>query len=277
MDSTIPKVSFIPKGSLVRETSFLERRRPQSAIGFIAGFVFVASVGSYAGLYFYSNFLEEKVVAKTDEINLIQQKFSDAPQISKAQVFRSRAELARELLDNHTVVSPVLTFLSENTIESILYEKFSFARGTDGAMVELTGEAPTYMALAYQGDILRKKTKELSKFEIGSVSLTEFGTVTFTLSLAFMPGYLSYSDNLNRIESTSFQEGVLDALGQSMGTSTISNDVSSNIATSTEKKTDTSRAQNAQKIKAEAGATTPPAEKQPESVLKSIWSRFKFW
>ena len=213
-----------------------------------------------------------KVVAKRDEINLIQQKFSDAPQISKAQVFRSRAELARELLDNHTVVSPVFTFLSENTVESILYEKFSFESGTDGAMLELTGEAPTYMVLAYQGDILRKKTKELSKFEIGNISLTEFGTVAFTLSLTFVPGHLSYSSNLSRAESTSLREGVPDAFGQSTGTSTISSDIFSNIATSTETKGDTPPVQ---KVKAKASTATLPAEKQ--SALKSLWSRFKFW
>ena len=74
MDSTNPKVSFIPKGSLVREESFLERRRPQSAIGFIAAFAFVLAVGSYAGLFYYNNALVIVVAEKRTEIKTAQKR-----------------------------------------------------------------------------------------------------------------------------------------------------------------------------------------------------------
>lgn len=271
MDGTNPKVSFIPKGSLAREESFLERRRPRSAIGFIAGLAVIASVGGYAGLLFWSASLEKNVAAERDGINRIQQKFSDAPQISKAQVFLSRAEIARNLLNRHTVVAPVLTFLSDNTLESILYEKFSFVHDADMITLELSGEAPTYAALAYQGDVLRKKTKELSKFAISNVVLTKFSTVTFTLSLTFMPEYLSYSNNLSRIGNNSLQAGITAISGQSMGTSTISANISPNTATSTTEMEDVAVIPQ----KTETGAPAPSAEKQ--SALGSIWSRFKFW
>lgn len=273
MDSTTPKVSFIPKGSLVRETAFLERRRPRSAIGFIAGFVFVAGIGSYAGLYFYNGSLENAVAAKTDEINKTQKAFSDAPQVGRAQVFRARAELAEELLKKHMVVSPVFTFLSKNTTESIFYEKFSFTRDTDGATVELAGEAPTYAALAYQGDILREATKDISKFEISNISLTKFGTVTFVLSLTFTPKSLLYADSLGGVE-TSFSEDELtvSAFPQSTGTSTISAEPEpfSDATPSTKTVGDTV---GNQKVK--AGTPILPTEKQ--SVLRSLWLRFKFW
>lgn len=277
MDSTTPKVSFIPKGSLVRETAFLERRRPRSAVGFIAGLAFVASVGSYAGLYFYNNTLEKKIAAKTDEINLIQQKFSDAPQIKRAQMFRSRAELARELLDNHTVASPVLDFLSENTVGTILYERFSFEDNINGAVVDLTGEAPNYAVLAYQGDILRKKTKELSSFEIDNISLTEFGTVKFTLALTFMPRHLLYLNNLSRFEDDAFlKDKETNIFGQNTGTSTaFSSGSSSGVASSTEVSKDVIVVDKVAEKKVETGTLNPVIERQ--SILKSLWSRFKFW
>lgn len=273
MDSTTPKVSFIPKGSLVRETAFLERRRPRSAIGLIAILVFIASVGSYAGLYFYNGSLEKKVEAKTDEINKTQKTFSDAPQVGRAQVFRARAELAEELLNKHMVVSPVFTFLSENTTESILYEKFSFTRGVDGAKAELTGEAPSYAALAYQGDVLREATKDISKFEISNISLTKFGTVSFVLSLTFKPDALLYSDSFGSTEDISSQDDLMIvAPPHDAETSTIPADAfsDSDMAASTETDAGTAVDQ-----KAEASTATPPAEKQ--SILKSLWSRFKFW
>lgn len=285
MDSTTPKVSFIPKGSLVRETAFLERRRPRSAVGFIAGLAFVASVGSYAGLYFYNDSLEKKVVAKTDEINLIQKKFSDAPQIGKAQVFRARTKIASELLDSHTLVSPVFTFLSDYTLGSILYEKFSFTRGADGATVELLGEAPSYAALAYQGDVLRKRTKELSKFDINNVSLTNFGTVSFVLSLTFVPTHLAYADSLGVSDNSSLQDDMTIVPEQGGDTPVISgvifedlssgSGMDSSMASGTEMVTEIVEEGTTVDQEAKVTTATPPSEKQ--SILKSLWSRFKFW
>ena len=106
MDGTNPKLSFIPKGSLVREESFLERRRPQSVMGIVATLAFILSFGSYAGLYFYRVSLSKEVGSKTEEINRTQKIFSDAPQVDKAKLFRARADLARELLASHIIVSP---------------------------------------------------------------------------------------------------------------------------------------------------------------------------
>jgi len=281
MDSTTPKVSFIPKGSLVRETAFLERRRPRSAMGFIAGLVFIASAGSYAGLYFYNGSLEKKVVERTDEINKTQKVFSDAPQVGRAQVFRARAELASDLLGKHTLVSPIFDFLSENTIGSILYEKFSFTRGTDGATVELVGEAPTYASLAYQGDVLRKNTEDISKFDIKNVSLTKFGTVSFVLSLTFTPDFLLYAKNFGDAKDISLQQQDVAAvvvLEQGTEASTvlvtdISSDTSTSTATSTDLSTKVEEDVSPQKTK--PSAVVPATEKQ--SVLRSLWSRFKFW
>lgn len=282
MDSTTPKVSFIPKGSLVRETAFLERRRPRSAIGFIAVLAFVASVGSYAGLYLYNDSLEKKVEAKTDEINLIQKKFSEAPQIDKAQVFRARTKIASELLDSHTLVSPVLTFLSKYTLGSILYEKFSFTRGADGATVELLGEAPSYAALAYQGDVLRERTKELSRFDINNVSLTKFGTVSFVLSITFVPTHLAYADSLGGADDRSLQDYMTTfAPEQGDDTSVISGAVpddlfsGSGMASGTDTITKNIEKSATVNQKAKATTVTPPTEKQ--SILKSLWSQFKFW
>lgn len=302
MDGTTPKVSFIPKGSLVREQSFLERPRPRSVIGFLAIFAFVASIGSYAGLYFYNKSLDNDVAAKMDEIEETKKIFSDAPQVGAAQAFLSRTRLARELLDGHTVVSPALAFLSKNTLESISYEKFAFTRGTNGGTLELSGEAPTYAVLAYQGDVLRGKTEELSDFAISNVALTKFGTVTFTLSLSFVPGYLSYAKSLGSAENAYAQtaaEAMTPAGAESsrggnspsalfststssaptttpfpMGTSTaISPDFSGEAAGMV---TEEDIIPNAVIPESEPATVVPPAEEK-QSALRSFWSRFKFW
>lgn len=201
MDGTNPKVSFIPKGSLVREESFLERRRPRSAIGFIAISLFILSIATYAGLYFYNRSLSKIVAAKTIEIKAAQEEISNIPEVNEARVFRARADLARELLNAHKVASPVFAFLSKNTTESILFDKFSFKNTTEGLVLELSGEAPTYAALAYQTDVLRSQTKEISNFSVRNVVLTKLGTITFVLELEFNPVYLLYMNNLNSLNT----------------------------------------------------------------------------
>lgn len=195
MDGSSSKVSFIPKGSLIREESFLERRRPRSVIGFIAVSVFVLSVSAYIVLYYYNSSLTQVIVDKTTEIRKLQKEFNDAPEVGEAKVFRARTDLARELLDSHTVVSPVFSFISKNTVGSILYEKFSFRLAQEGPTLELSGEAPSYSSLAYQTDVFRKQTKELSSFSVKDIALTKFGSVTFTFALVFNPNYLSYVKN----------------------------------------------------------------------------------
>ena len=196
-NNTAPKISFIPKGSLIREETFLERPRPRSAIGIVAVFIFIISVGSFAGLYFYNSSLNDQVATKLDQIQNIQKVFGDSPQVDKAKNFRSRAEIIQGLLDGHTIVSPLLDFLSANTLTSIMYNKFSFTKENGIFTVELNGEAPTYAALAYQREILKGKATELLSSTISNVSLTSFGTVSFSLSLVFNPSYLSYVKNIN--------------------------------------------------------------------------------
>jgi hypothetical protein len=296
MDGTNPKISFIPKGSLVREESFLERRRPRSAIGIIAGTAFVLSIGAYAGLYYYNDSLNKTIAEKTIEIKSVQKEFSDASEVSEAKVFRARADLARELLNAHTVASPVFAFLSKNTTESILYDRFSFEKGSGGSILELSGEAPTYSALAYQADVFRNQTKELSGFSVRDVSLTKFGTVTFTFAMTFAPDYLLYTNNLSSLTTPATEAG-----GPVATTTTVSNKTPLITASTSPLETTGASTTNPftelQMSTTESGfvptnltdtvvsdqpvppletaTPTPVAEKQSFWVL--FWSKLKFW
>lgn len=201
MDDKSPKISFIPKASLVREQSFLERPRSRSVIGVLASIIFVAAIVSYVGLYFYNGSLEGQMAAKLGQIQNVQRVFNAAPQVGKATSFRFRAEIVQGLLNSHIAVSPVLKFLSENTLGSVMFEKFSFVKDENGTIVKLIGESPSYATLAYQREVLKQKTKELSSVVVSDVSLTPFGTVSFSLALTFTPEYLSYANRLNTVQA----------------------------------------------------------------------------
>lgn len=277
MEGTNPKISFIPKGSLVREESFLERPRPRSVMGLLAIFVFVASVGSYVGLRYYANNLAKEIVAKTDEIRGTQKEFNNAPQVGKAKSFRSRAALAKELLDAHTVVSPALTFLSENTLANVLYNKFSLdTLNVGGKTLELSGEAPSYASLAYQRDVLQKKTKELSSVSIHDVGITKLGTVSFAVTMVFSPDYLSYTKNLNISESAIPQSLGADIMVPVSSTATSSVGQAFARPSSSELVATSTGSMNVLPPKPVVPIVIVPTS-QPQSTFGSLWARFKFW
>lgn len=290
MDGTNnPKLSFIPKGALVRDEKFFERSRPRSVMGILAGFAFVLSIGAYTGLYYYNNSLTKLIAEKTIEIKRAQKEFSDAPEVGEAKVFRARADLANQLLNTHTVASPVFAFLSKNTTESILYNNFSFKNEPDGSTIELSGEAPTYAALAYQVDVLRDKTKELSSFSVHNINLTSFGSITFSFSMTFARGYLLYTKNLSSSNVVVPQAVVpvpaiapAPIVATPTATTTSKTPVSISplgaqpgLATSTAGAGPAGNWTVAPRNVATTGKTATPAEKQ--SFLTALWSKLKFW
>lgn len=303
MDDTSPKISFIPKASLVREQSFLERPRPRNAMGILATIIFIATVAGYAGLYFYNNSLERQIAAKLGEIQNVQKVFNASPQVGKATSFRFRAEIVQGLLNAHIAVSPILKFLSENTLRSVMYEKFSFTKDDDGVVVKLVGEAPSYASLAYQREVLKQKTKELSNVVVSDVGLTPFGTVSFNLALTFKPDYLSYINRLSEAQlvTASSSPLTMNALAKTLLPPAVASSslglppvltnniyaTSSVVATSSLPNMSTStNVRAAQPSRAASGmipvlapaqSTTDLILTKVTAALNSFWQWFKFW
>lgn len=291
MDGSNPKVSFIPKGSLVREESFLERRRPQSAIGLLAGIVFVLVVSSFVGLYYYNNKLNTIILDKKSEIDKTKQEFSSVPEVAEARVFRARVDLANELLNSHKIVSPVFVFLAKNTTESVLYDKFSLKNDSSGAVLDLGGEAQNYDSLAFQADVLRGKTDELQKFTIDNIALTKFGNVTFNLSLVFKPDFLLYTKNIGNKDAPKTQGNepateavpspVLPVSDGEEASIPASEDIASTDVvvpsdTPSEAVTD-SLSGDWTAVSRDVATTTTSSATKDESMLRKLWSKFKFW
>lgn len=304
MDGNNTKVSFIPKGSLIREEAFLERRRPRSVIGVLAVSLFVLTVGSYIGLRSVNASISDVIAVKKVEIEKAQKEFSDVPEVEEAKTFRARADIARALLDAHTAVSPVIDFLSKYTVQSIVYSKFSFEQGMDGLAVVIAGEAPTYSALAYQGDVFKDRTKELSGFLVEDVSLTKFGTVTFNMKLVFTPSYLLYANSLGATALDEVPAAVsvpakvetplVDLMIPALTSTSISTSTSTSTsttlqieatepilsgveATSTEGTSLDSTANDWTIESRDVAETVSVPQPTTSSFWGVLWSRFKFW
>ncbi len=282
MTDNTPKISFIPKSSLVHEESFLERKRPKGIAEVLAVLVFVLSVGSYVFLYFYGNVLKEKNKKITNEIKDAQSIFSLSPDINEAKEFRYRVEIAEELLNARIAVLPVIDFIAQNTVQSILYEKFSFKHDGNKFTLSLTGEAPSYASLAYQAEVLSGKSKELHGFSIDNVVLTRFGTITFTIKADFVHEYLSYLNTKDR-ETTG---AILSAqkLVISIGAPTVSSTTTTPLlpklvysVSTTTVVAPSSKVTLLPTLEVLPQTPTHVARPNTYSSIKSFWLRFKFW
>ena len=203
MEEKSPKISFIPKGSLVREESFLERPKSRNFIGVLGVSAALIVVAGFGGLYFFNSYLETQIIAKLDQVKSAQGAFKDSAQVEKANSFYFRAGLVQEILASHASVSAILNFLASNTLESVMYSELSFTKDDSGAnTVKLIGEAPNYSSLGYQKEIFSGKKDELLSSRVADVALTPFGTVSFKLYLAFRPDYISYIKNTNTVITT---------------------------------------------------------------------------
>lgn len=227
------KFSFIPKSSFGKEESFIERKRPRSIVEFIATASFILSIIAFSVLYFYNLSITKQITEKQKEITSVES--YDQASVAKAVAFRTRVSLAQQLINAHLAMSPIFNFLTQNSLNSIYYDQFSFKKEGDTWTLSLTGEAPSYSSLAYQTDILREninsnKSKELSSFDVYDVTLTKYGTVSFSLKATFAPNYLSY------IKTLPSEPAVAPNSGSSGGTATSTVEVKGNASSTPSKK-----------------------------------------
>lgn len=194
MNNDTTKISFIPQSPLVKkEGSLIGQRRPASLLAILAILVFFLSTGSYGSLYAYKTSLVNKIEQNTEKVITARDALKNSPVIAQAKVFRERAALGQALLDAHVVVSPVFTFLENDTLQTILYNQLTFSSKTGELKVSIKGEAPGYASLAYQSDVLHEQKSTLKNFVIKDVTLMPSGSVSFTLEGIFNPDSLSYT------------------------------------------------------------------------------------
>ena len=168
-----------------------------------------------------------------------------------------------------------------------MYDKFSFKKGSDGATLELSGEAQNYASLAFQSDVFRSKTNELSKFSVSNIALTKFGTVTFSITMTFKPDFLLYTKNVGDqgVTETKTTTPVINApVSETQATTTPpSPEITSKQGvlgeTSPVTSDITDGLSNSSTTPPISGVSTtnaPGATSTPSALMK-LWSRFKFW
>ncbi|MEK9175367.1 MAG: hypothetical protein AAB795_02115, partial [Patescibacteria group bacterium] len=93
---------------------------------------------------------------------------------------------SKKLLDGHLKQSNIFTFLEDNTLQSIAYGSFLFSEKDH--KVTVSGEAPSYQAVAQQANVL-EQLDNVSSATFSNLSLGSKGTVVFSLTILFKDSF----------------------------------------------------------------------------------------
>lgn len=191
------QTSFIPKKSLSKDAA--PREEPIGVFALLATLIFFVSLLGGVGVYFYKILLTNTIKSDSASLERAQKAFEPSL-IVELERLNTRIEVAKEILANHIVVTPIFKLLENSTIPDVRYTKFSYDyMGADKINLNLDGQARSYAFVAVQSDTLGKN-KYLKEYVFSNLNLDNVGNVTFNLSATLDSSLLSYKSDLERAE-----------------------------------------------------------------------------
>lgn len=146
------KTSFIPKKPIV---ALAQERRPSLptnllSTGSLIVLLFLLVVAG--GLYFYKVALKQSIETMSDSLDRARDAI-DPVFVGNLKRLDGRLQVARVLLENHMLISPIFGLLEDVSLKSVQLDQFSFSLGEKGEPeITLSGKARDYSSLALQSD-----------------------------------------------------------------------------------------------------------------------------
>jgi hypothetical protein len=186
------QTSFIPKKPLAEERVPVQGHT--SIFSFLAIVLFVATLASAGGMYFYRASLQKNIDAMKESLAAARNQFEPTI-LEQLKITDRRLTDANLLLSNHIAVTPIFRALEGHTLKTVQYTKFTFTTpDTPSGLVkvEMTGRARDYTSIALQSDSL-STNKNIKDPIFSSLVLEErTGTVTFDLVFNVEPDFVRY-------------------------------------------------------------------------------------
>lgn len=184
--------SFIPKGSEGGSIEQVFQKKKTSGFGVLIVSVFIIVLLITIGIFGYKWVTKNAIESLNTELALAEESI-DTETIDTMVAFSKKLAAAREVVMKHRAVSNFLTLLSDNTLQSIAFDDFSYNLRGDGQLeVKLKGKALNYGSIALE-DSLLSELKELKSIKFGDLSLVEGGRVSFGLDIIVDPSSAIYS------------------------------------------------------------------------------------
>ncbi len=149
------------------------------------------------GLYFYKGVLTKKITYQQDQLKQNKTRL-ESTKIAELQTLDKRLKAASEILSNHVAISPIFQALSEVTMKTVRYTKFSYdtaaadKNSKDAKVnIKMSGVAVGYRSVALQSDLFAKN-KNLINPIFSNLTLDNSGNVLFDLEFSVDPSFVNY-------------------------------------------------------------------------------------
>lgn len=196
------QTSFVPKKTIVEREPVRVKSSLSGVVNVVALVIFIASILTAGGAYFYRSSLEDKVAQYKVSLERARNAFEPAL-ITELQVLDKRMKAATEILQNHIAVSPIFELLGEITLPTVRYSDFSYEYNQENPNlvdIQMSGEAKGYNYIALQADLFGSD-KFIKNPIFSDFALDQQGNVDFTLTFSVDKSLVLYESFLERQES----------------------------------------------------------------------------
>lgn len=190
------QTSFIPKKPIIENGAGVSHKSTTSVSMVVSILILVIVCGLAGGLFFYRNYLEQNKKDLSSKLLKIKDSF-DKDTIALLESYDKQSTVAKEVLGNHKVLSPLFEAINDYTLTSIQYTKFSYSMVNTVFTVKMSGVARDYKSIASQADVFSSNKPEIFKeLVFSNLTKDKNNFVTFDVEFMVDPALLSYDSNV---------------------------------------------------------------------------------
>jgi hypothetical protein len=189
--------NFIPKGPAPHSmgTGVYTNRKESigpSILGVLGAIIFVLTVLAAGGVFGYKLYLTSRIASMGTDLATARTTINP-DQITELTDLNTRINATKQILQNHTVLSPLFAFLEANTVSGVAFTEMHYTNsGTGNITITLSGLANGYDDVALQSNIFNSSSS-LQDPVFSDLKLNDKGQVTFTFSASVNPSLISYT------------------------------------------------------------------------------------
>lgn len=190
------QTSFIPKKPIIANSSVSSTGNTMGIPMVVSIFIMIVMLVAAGGLYLYKNYLQNNKAVLSGNLKKIKESF-DKNTIAELEAYDKTSSVAKQVLDNHIVLSPLFELINELTLTTIQYTKFDHKTSSNVFSVRMSGIARDYKSIALQADVFNTTKGHMFQNVIFSnLTKDKNNYVTFNVEFDIDPALLSYSKNI---------------------------------------------------------------------------------
>lgn len=186
-------ISFMPQQPLLKVEGKRQRKIPINPALIVALIIFFVTAVVAGGVYFYKLQVEKRVADLTKQLADTESTLNISD-IEHYQRINLRINVAKVLLQTHSVFSVILNMLQESTAQNIGLTSLTYKEDKANSSIIIDGKADSYAAVYFQISTWRGMKPLVTGLKVTNLALAEeSGVVSFTAIVTVDPEITKYS------------------------------------------------------------------------------------